>query len=209
MPHTLTEQHTNKTPSTNDNLNITSASTNRIPFCFRLLPFVAFIVGCHFSIRHQILETCDFYGNSYHFQSRIPLVGTGFMGRWVSEFQTWGKLRCPAIFPRCLGVFGEKSSILRFRVCRIRDETFTQQSRSVGGQCFTTFFSSRRFFGGMLEESGVVMGKVVFKRLSNRFGKFDNKNVEGFLILIIEIHESSTPWIKCFFFSIGNIVSGI
>ena len=75
-----------------------------------------------------------------------------------------GKPRCPTGFPRCLGVFGEKSSILRFRVCRIRDETFTQQSRSVGGQCFfPTLFSSRRFFwGGMWEESGVVMGKVEF-----------------------------------------------
>lgn len=59
------------------------------------------------------------------------------------------------------GVWGGNPQFLRFRVCRIRDETFTQQSRSVGGQCFTTFFPPD-FFLGMLEESRVVMGKVEF-----------------------------------------------
>jgi len=45
------------------------------------------------------------------------------------------------------GVWGGNPQFLRFRVCRIRDETFTQQSRSVGGQCFTTFFPPDFFLG--------------------------------------------------------------
>lgn len=142
MPHTLTEQHTNKTPSTNDNLNITSASTNKIPFCFRLLPFVAFIVGCQHPIRNQFFETCD--------QGKfIPLPIQN--SRWfvaascyrVSEADM-GKTTMSHMLG---GVWGGNPQFLRFRVCRIRDETFTQQSRSVGGQCFTTFFPPDFFFG--------------------------------------------------------------
>lgn len=57
------------------------------------------------------------------------------------------------------GVWGGNPQFLRFRVRRIRDETFTQQSRSVGGQCFATFFPPDVFVGGCWRRA-VVTGKV-------------------------------------------------
>lgn len=105
-------------------------------------------------IRNQFFETCD--------QGKfIPLPIQN--SRWfvaascyrVSEADM-GKTTMSHMLG---GVWGGNPQFLRFRVRRIRDETFTQQSRSVGGQCFATFFPPDVFVGGCWRRA-VVTGKV-------------------------------------------------
>ena len=83
-----------------------------------------------------------------------PLVSLN-SGRLFSARQTisWCFFFCFTVGVPWVPVPLDCHGNLRFRICRIRDETFTQQSRRVGSQRALLFFPT------IFEP--VVMGKVV------------------------------------------------